>query len=134
MDEDEFYDRIESRAEFGSEDEVLSITHATLRTLSERISEGQARDMADGQPRAIAESLTHHHGNPAEFSREEFAARIAVDDDVDADLAERDERILAVLGTLADAVGEEFEDLRAQLPGGFEELFAEAETEREIES
>lgn len=133
MDESEFYDRVEERAEF-EESEVLPITHATLRILSERISEGQARDMADDLPRPIAESLTHHHGNPAEFSHLEFAARIAVDDDVDADLAERDGRILAVLGTLADAVGEEFEDMRAQLPGGFEELFADAETEREIEN
>lgn len=133
MDENAFYDRVEERAEF-EESEVLPITHATLRTFSERVSEGQARDMADGLPRPIAESLTHHHGNPAEFSHLEFAARIAVDDDIDTDLAERDERILAVLGTLADAVGEEFEDLRAQLPGGFEELFVEAETEREIEN
>lgn len=134
MDEAEFYDRVEGRAEFESEDEVLSITHATLEAFSERISEGQARDVADGLPRPIAESLTHHHGNPADLSRAEFVERIAAHDEVAADLDERDERVQAVLGTLADAAGEEFGDLRDQLPNEFEELFVLADTEREVEN
>ncbi|MDL5361845.1 DUF2267 domain-containing protein [Halalkalicoccus sp. NIPERK01] len=126
MDEAEFYDRVESSAEF-DEGESLAITHATLEVLSERIGEGQARDMAERLPRPIAESLTHHHGDPATLSREEFVARIA--GGVDADLDERDERVRAVLGTLAEAVGEEFEDLMDQLPNEFEELFSTADRE-----
>ncbi|MEM4782629.1 MAG: DUF2267 domain-containing protein, partial [Halalkalicoccus sp.] len=74
MDEAEFYDRVESRAEF-DEREALAFTHATLQVLSERISEGQARDMGGSLPDPIAESLTHHHGDPAAFPRAEFAAR-----------------------------------------------------------
>lgn len=134
MDEQEFYDRVESRASFESEGEALAITHATLEAFSERISEGQARDMADDLPRPIAESLTHHHGNPAELSLEEVIERIESHDEVDADLDERDDRVGAVLGTLADATGEEFDDLRNQLPNEFEELIANAETEREVET
>ena len=134
MDEQEFYDRVQDRASFDDEGEVLSITHATLEAFSERISEGQARDMADGLPRPIAESLTHHHGNPAELSLSEVVDRIERHDEVDADLDERDDRVGAVLGTLADATGEEFDDLRNQLPNEFEELIANAETEREVET
>lgn len=134
MDESEFYDRVEERTEFESEGEALAITHATLEAFSERISEGQARDLADDLPRPIAESLTHHHGNPAELSLAEVAERIESHDEVDADLEARDERIAAVLGTLAEATGEGFEDLRAQLPSEFEELIESAGTEREIEN
>lgn len=133
MDESEFYDEVENRAAFESEGEALAITHATLEAFSERISEGQARDLSEGLPRPIAESLTHHHGNPAELSLAELAERIEGHDEVDADLEERDERIAAVLGTLAEAT-EGFDDLRAQLPSEFEELIDSAETERELES
>lgn len=134
MEEQEFYDRVESRASFESEGEALAITHATLEAFSERISEGQARDMTDDLPRPIAESLTHHHGNPAELSLEEVVERIESHDEVDADLEARDERIAAVLGTLAEATGEGFEDLRAQLPNEFEELIESGESGREVES
>lgn len=134
MDEQEFYDRVESRASFESGGEALAITHATLEAFSERISEGQARDLTDDLPRPIAESLTHHHGNPAELSLEEVVERIESHDEVDADLEARDERIAAVLGTLAEATGEGFEDLRAQLPSEFEELIESGESGREVES
>lgn len=134
MEEQEFYDRVESRASFESEGEALAITHATLEAFSERISEGQARDLTDDLPRPIAESLTHHHGNPAELSLEEVVERIESHDEVDADLEARDERIAAVLGTLAEATGEGFEDLRAQLPSEFEELIESGESGREVES
>lgn len=112
MDEAAFYDRVESRAEF-EEGELLAITHATLEVLSERIGEGQARDMAEHLPQPIAESLTHHPGDPATFSREEFVARIA--SEANADFGERDERVRAVLV--------------AQLPNEFEELFSTAACE-----
>lgn len=134
MDESEFYDRVRDRASFENEGEALAITHATLEAFSERISEGQARDLSEELPRPIAESLIHHHGNPAKLSLAEFAERIEDHDEVDADLADRDERIAAVLGTLAEATDEEFDDLRDQLPSEFEELIASAETERELES
>lgn len=134
MEEQEFYDRVESRASFESEGEALAITHATLEAFSERISEGQARNLTDDLPRPIAESLTHHHGNPAELSLEEVVERIESHDEVDADLEARDERIAAVLGTLAEATGEGFEDLRAQLPSEFEELIESGESGREVES
>jgi uncharacterized protein (DUF2267 family) len=134
MEEQEFYDRVASRASFESEGEALAITHATLEAFSERISEGQARDLTDDLPRPIAESLTHHHGNPAELSLEEVVERIESHDEVDADLEARDERIAAVLGTLAEATGEGFEDLRAQLPSEFEELIESGESGREVES
>jgi uncharacterized protein (DUF2267 family) len=132
MDEAEFYDRVEERAEFESEGEALAITHATLEAFSERISEGQARDLTEELPRPIAESLTHHHGNPAELSLAEFVERIEAHDEVDATLDERDGRIAAVLGTLAEAT-EGFDDLRAQLPSEFEELVDSGGTERELE-
>jgi uncharacterized protein (DUF2267 family) len=132
MDEAEFYDRVEERAEFESEGEALAITHATLEAFSERISEGQARDLTEELPRPIAESLTHHHGNPAELSLAEFVERIGAHDEVDATLDERDGRIAAVLGTLAEAT-EGFDDLRTQLPSEFEELVDSGGTERELE-
>ncbi|MFC7006527.1 DUF2267 domain-containing protein [Halalkalicoccus salilacus] len=50
MDEQEFYDRVESRASFESGSEALTITHATLEAFSERISEGQAHDLTDDLP------------------------------------------------------------------------------------
>lgn len=132
MAEREFYDPVESRASFGSEDEALAITHATLEAFSECLSEGQARDLTDDLPRPIAESLTHHHGNPAELSLAEVAERIESHDEVDAHLEERDERIAAALGTLAEATGDGVDDLRAQLPSEFEVLVEIVGSEREV--
>lgn len=46
MDEHEFYEQVQDRADFDGEEDAIAITHATLQTLSQRISEEQARDLA----------------------------------------------------------------------------------------
>lgn len=82
----------------------------------------------------LGDSLTESHDHPETFDREAFFDRIGNHKDVDAAIEDRDERVGAVLGTLADAVGDEsFDDMRNQLPSDFEALFDLSETERDIE-
>lgn len=134
MDEHEFYEQVQDRADFDDEEDAIAITHATLQTLSQRISEEQARDLAQHLADPLGDSLTESHGHPETFDREAFFDRIGNHEGVNAAIEDRDERVEAVLGTLADAVGDEsFTDMRNQLPSDFEELFDLAETERDIE-
>lgn len=135
MDEHAFYEQAQDRADFADEEGAISITHATLQTLSQRVSEEQARDLAEHLADPLGDSLTHSHGDPEAFDRGTFLDRIENHENVDATLDDRDERVPAVLGILGDAVGDEsFENTRNQLPNEFERLFELADTERNVET
>jgi uncharacterized protein (DUF2267 family) len=99
----------------------------TLHTLAQRISVGEAEDLAQRLPEELRPCL--EAGGPQEkFHLDEFLRRIEKQLEVDRPTAERVAR--AVFATLWSAVGEgEFNAVRSQLPGDFAPLLLAAEAE-----
>ena len=100
-------------------------SRATLETLAERLSVGEARDLAERLPPELAPWLATD--GPAEpFDVDEFIRRVAAREQVDKAAAEQHAR--AVFEALGRAVGDdEVDDMAAELPNDFAPLIAEAE-------
>jgi uncharacterized protein (DUF2267 family) len=116
----DFIDAVARRAGV-SADQAATITRATLETLADRISGGEAEDLAEQLPEGLDDHLrkTREHAEP--FGLGEFVQRVTARAGVDAVLASAGVR--AVLTTLREAVdGDEFEDMVAQLPKEFWEV------------
>jgi uncharacterized protein (DUF2267 family) len=122
---DEFIDRVAERARVDRE-QAKVLTQTTLRVLADRISGGQAADLAVQLPEKLATPLQKSPQKPAEgYDFDTFVGmvrRLATDVPDEAVLP----GIRAVMLTLRDAVGEkEFRDTMAQLPHEFRELLQE---------
>jgi uncharacterized protein (DUF2267 family) len=95
---------------------------ATLSTLAERISAGEARDLAALLPPELAPWLGATE-RAQRFDAAEFVRRVAAREGTDEATAERHARV--VLAALAQAVGpKEFDDVMAELPSDFAPLLA----------
>ncbi|WP_233512416.1 DUF2267 domain-containing protein [Micromonospora deserti] len=106
------------------------ITRATLETLAERISGGQARDLAARLPQELRE----HLGKPGEdaepFGLADFLERVR--SRAAMDLRSATDGARAVLDTLREAAGgKEYGDVVAQLPAEFWQLTGPAATRLE---
>jgi uncharacterized protein (DUF2267 family) len=105
-------------------DEAQRAACATLQTLGERISSGEARDIAERLPEELGSCLSPA-GHRDTFDINEFLHRVAARAEIDEPAAQRDAR--AVFGALFRTVGpEEFHDMRSELPKDFDPLLAEA--------
>ncbi|MEV6844553.1 DUF2267 domain-containing protein [Actinoplanes sp. NPDC051411] len=105
----------------------LLITEGTLLALSDRISGGEAEDLADRVPAELRPYLVKVTEPAVPFSYEEFLQRVAEHAGVDRSTAERG--VAAVLMVLRQTVGpKEFSDAMAQLPKDFDRLVASAST------
>jgi len=98
---------------------------AGLEALGERLSAGEAEDLAARLPGELAEWLRRGEqrtkGRPASLDVEAFVERIAQLEDVSPESARR--HVRAVLLALRDVAGEqELDDALAQLPGGYRSL------------
>lgn len=105
-------------------DLAATITHATLETLADRISAGEAEDLADQLPGGLDKHLRkppiREQAEP--FGLGDFVQRVAARAGIDDALAGVGVR--AVLTTLREAVpGDEFEDMVAQVSKEFREVF-----------
>ena len=97
---------------------VEKLTRATLATLAERITGGEAQDLAAQLPGPLKTALTGAQENAEAFSFEEFVERTAERAGTDVDVAEV--AVIAVFATLRDAVTPgEFDDVLSQLPSDF---------------
>jgi len=122
---DEFVNRVAERAGVSREHAAM-LTRATLRVLADRISGGQAEDLAVQLPEKLAEPLQVSPHKPAEdygFAR--FVDNVrGMAPEVPAEAVVPG--IRAVLLTLRDAVPDkEFTDTMAQLPREFRDLVRE---------
>ena len=98
---------------------------ATLRTLSERISGGEAGDIAAFLPREMRDWMVPTVEAAEPFDRREFIRRVAEREGVDAETAE--EHVRAVFHMLGYAVAPgELRDMASQLPRDFDDLLEEA--------
>jgi uncharacterized protein (DUF2267 family) len=97
---------------------------ATLETLSERLTEGQARDVAEQLPEELARWL-RPKGSRETFHADEFVRRVAEREGVDVSTAEQ--HAGAVFLALSRAVaGDELRDMLSELPKDFHPLIEKA--------
>jgi uncharacterized protein (DUF2267 family) len=103
-----------------------TLTRATLQVLAQRISGGEARDLAVQLPSPFEEWLRPEHEHAEPFDLEVFIQRVADRALVDFEAARAG--VKAVFETLREAVtGDEFKDLLAQLPREYTTLLDESE-------
>jgi uncharacterized protein (DUF2267 family) len=97
------------------------LTEATLTVLADRISAGEAEDLAAQLPKGVRDWLVSKEEPAQKFDLEEFIRRVSERAAVDLDAATRG--AWAVLSTIRRAVTTgEFEDMLAQLPKEFGEF------------
>jgi uncharacterized protein (DUF2267 family) len=120
---DEFINSVAERAGL-PRDEAETLTHATLQVLSQRLTGGEAGDLAAQLPQGLKEDLVPTEERAESFDADEFARRVAAktgtsDEDAGAG-------VIAVLATIRDAVSSgEFDDVLAQLGREFAALVAD---------
>jgi uncharacterized protein (DUF2267 family) len=126
MDYQSFITTVEQKAQLSGE-EAETAACVTLHTLVQRISPGEAEDLAKRLPPELGRCM-NHDGPPAQFHLTDFYNRVEKQLGVDRAAAERVAR--AVLAALSAAAGpKEFADLRSQLPGDFLPLLEAAVAE-----
>jgi uncharacterized protein (DUF2267 family) len=110
--------------------EAERATNATLRTLADRITLGEAEDIAAFLPRELRGVLTSVPEPAEPFGLDEFVRRVAEREQVDRDTAYRD--VHAVFVALGRAVAPgELNDMAAQLSRDFAPLLEAAAAERD---
>jgi uncharacterized protein (DUF2267 family) len=124
VDYDEFIDRVAERVGV-SRKHAAKLTEATLKVLADRISGGQALDLAAMLPEQLARHLRKpHQKQPKKYGFDEFVGKVHQRASVPGQ--EVRPGIRAVMLTLREVVGEkEFRDALAQLPGQFLVLLQE---------
>lgn len=107
------------------EDVVESLTHATLRVLAERLSGGEARDLASQLPKELQPDLIPPTQDAQPLEAQEFVHRVAEQAHVDE--GEARDAVAAVLTTTREAVTPgEWEDVASQMGRELEVLMAGA--------
>jgi uncharacterized protein (DUF2267 family) len=118
MGTDDFYGTVQLKGELASNETAADATRATLTTLAERITSGEADDLAAELPDVVGDMLTNVDPSEAEeFSREEFLHRVEDRADVDDPLTAARAVAAALDEHASDA---ELENAREQLPGEFD--------------
>jgi uncharacterized protein (DUF2267 family) len=106
-------------------EEAERAARATLETLGERITGGEAEDIARFLPRELRPILDSASALAEPFDMEEFVRRVARREGVDEATARRHARAVFVALGRAVAPGE-LRDMAAQLPKDFDELLRAA--------
>jgi len=105
------------------EGDAVALTRATLAVLAERLSGGEARDLAAQLPGPLQDALLPTKEQAEVFGFDEFVNRVAERCRRDPTAAKS--AVEAVLATLREAVTPgEFDDVMSQLPKGFHRLDA----------
>jgi uncharacterized protein (DUF2267 family) len=122
---DDFIEAVAERADT-SRGEAQALVRATLRTLAERISGGEAEDLRAQLPRELKGDLISPEENAQGFDVDEFVRRVA--ERTGLDETDAGARVAAVLSVLRDAVSPgEFDDVIGQLGREFAELIEAAD-------
>jgi uncharacterized protein (DUF2267 family) len=117
---DDFIRSVAQRADIARED-AERLTAATLQTLAERITGGEAEDLAAQLPQELKPHLTGGREEAERFDVDTFVARVADRAGTDPDQALA--HAGAVFATLREAVtAGELDDIAAQLPDGLRDL------------
>jgi uncharacterized protein (DUF2267 family) len=125
MNYDHFVGQVQHRARLGSLGDAVGAIRGTLETLGERLSGGEAKDLAAQLPREIGYYLFRGAipFGGERFHYREFVERVANRERVDPPLAAYHSRV--VMEVVGEAVsGGEIDDVADQLPADFAPLFA----------
>ncbi|MFU8874624.1 DUF2267 domain-containing protein [Micromonospora sp. SL4-19] len=115
-----FVEAVSRRAELPTE-QAATISRAVLQTLADRVTGGEAEELAAQVPGELSGYLTAPTDGGVTGGAVTFLHRVAERAGVDPAVAEVGTR--AVLATLREAVTVgEFQDLVAQLPKGFDAM------------
>lgn len=132
MQYEEFTGEVQHRAQLESREDALSISRATLTTLSERMQPGEATNLAAQLPDELGRFL-EQVDDVERFDFDEFVDRVDDRDELgEADPSEAAFHAQVVVDVLTEAVeAGALEDVRAQLPAddGYDALFEIAESE-----
>lgn len=117
----QFIGHVQHRAQLPDHQQAIRATRATLETLGERLTGGEAKDLAAQLPPEIGKFLVSAHSNGS-FDLDEFFHRVRDRESVDMPIAVYHARV--VIEVLKEAVSEgEWRDVRAQLPRDYNRLF-----------
>lgn len=117
-----FLEAVRRRAGLDSIDSTRVVTDATLRTLGERLSAGDAEDLALYLPDEIGQALVSPGGGAVDYDLEGFVERVA--DRLGADRRAARSHVRAVCSVLAEAASErELAAAKTQLPDQFGAVF-----------
>lgn len=120
MNHDTFIDNVGQRAGVSS-DQAALIARATLETLADRLTAGEALDLAAQLPEPLQLAMRQRTETADRFGLGEFTHRVAERAGIDEAAAVNG--IRAVFTTLREAItGGEFDDVLTQLPREFAEL------------
>jgi uncharacterized protein (DUF2267 family) len=122
---DEFIDLVAQRAGISPE-EAWRAVRATLKTLAQRITAGEAEDVAAELPEELRLALRDGE-HPEAFDVQEFLQRIVAREGGLLDEATAERHARAVFAVLRRAVSaKEFHDMVSQLPGDIQERLVPA--------
>ncbi len=126
IDYDEFVRRVRRGAGLQDDAAADDLTRATLLTLGERLTGGEADALGAQLPTELANHLRDRGGSPSAapgFGAEEFVRRVRERQLAPASLEEARGQVRAVLVTLREAVAPTaYQSFVSQLPGDFETL------------
>jgi uncharacterized protein (DUF2267 family) len=119
MEHKEFVRTVAERASL-SREEAADLTRATLETLGDRLSAGEARHLALELPECLRESL-HRKDRSEQFGLHDFVKRVSRRTGLT--MREATEGVRAVLTRMREVVSTEvFDHAMAQLPAEFQEM------------
>jgi uncharacterized protein (DUF2267 family) len=120
MDYEKFETKVAQRAGVPS-DRARALIRATLLTLGERLTRGEAHDLASQLPEPVKEWLVSPTPEAERFGLGEFVRRVAERAGTTTEEAEAGVRAVFSVLRLAVTTGE-FQDAMSQLPQEFGEL------------
>lgn len=122
MQYDRFVNTVQDRGDLPDTDAALRAIEATLKTLTERVTANEAKDLKAQLPEEVKRYCVTNVDIPEKFDLDGFYARVAERENLDAPQAALHAR--AVIATIQDGVERgEIEDLKSQLPQEFNTLF-----------
>ena len=124
---EDFVASVRDRGEYQSAAEAQQAATAVLEVLAERITRGEAKDVAAQLPNPFKSAALPRDAEPAEsFGVQEFCRRVAERTGAHEQTAEWDAS--AVLSTVADAVPRgQLTEMLSRLPAGYASLFGKPE-------
>lgn len=124
MEHARFVHEVRERAGLETDEEVETAVQAALTTLSERVPDEEARNLAEQVPHEIGEHLTAAD-DLRSFGYDEYVTRVMEREELDADRDAAERHAQAVVGVLVEAVTpRQGNDILPYLSEDYEQLFA----------
>lgn len=119
----EFIKRVSERGGPADRDHASQATTVVLEVLGQRLAGAEPSNLAAQLPEELKKPLSSHAGEAESFDVDEFFRRVANREGWGCSPEQAREHARAVVATMASFVSEgELDDVRSQLPAGYEVL------------